>query len=44
MAAARGDYRHAKADLGWEAHTAFKALIELMIEVGYAPAGGADLE
>jgi len=32
IAASRGDYRRAKADLGWEPRTGFKALIALMVE------------
>lgn len=32
IAASRGDYSRAKAELGWEPRTSFKQLIELMIE------------
>jgi GDPmannose 4,6-dehydratase len=32
IAAARGDYSRAKAELGWEPHTSFQELIGLMVE------------
>ena len=32
IAAARGDYAKAKAELGWEPHVGFKELIELMVD------------
>jgi GDPmannose 4,6-dehydratase len=32
IAASRGDYSRAKAELGWEPHTRFEALVQLMVE------------
>lgn len=32
IAASRGDYSRAKAELGWQPRTSFKALVELMVE------------
>jgi GDPmannose 4,6-dehydratase len=32
IAASRGDYSRAKAELGWQPHTSFEALIQLMVE------------
>jgi GDPmannose 4,6-dehydratase len=32
IAAARGDYTRAKVELGWEPHTSFQALIQLMVD------------
>jgi GDPmannose 4,6-dehydratase len=32
IAASRGDYSKAKAELGWEPRTQFKELVELMVD------------
>ncbi len=32
IAASRGDYSRARADLGWEPRTSFQQLIELMVD------------
>jgi len=37
--AARGDYARAKAELGWEPRTQFKALIEMMVDADVARQG-----
>jgi GDPmannose 4,6-dehydratase len=43
IAAARGDYARAKAELGWEPRTQFKELIELMVDADVARLSGKDM-
>ncbi|MFL7793919.1 MAG: GDP-mannose 4,6-dehydratase, partial [Anaerolineae bacterium] len=43
IAASRGDYARAKAELGWEPWTRFKALIELMVDADVAKLSGKEM-
>jgi GDPmannose 4,6-dehydratase len=43
IAASRGDYTRAKAELGWEPRTQFKDLIELMVDADVAKLSGKEM-